>query len=101
MQNQQMNQVSMQSPPPAITAKDLQYLKDALSWELLAFKKFHFLSQQATNPSIKQALNKAGKMHQDHYQRLLSHLQVNNNTVLAGMQSMQQNMTQNQQQNLQ
>lgn len=95
MQNQQMNQSMMQSPPPAITSKDLQYLKDALSWELLAFKKFHFLAQQATNPNIKQALEKAGQMHQNHYQKLLSHLQVNNNTVLASMQTMQQNEQQN------
>ncbi|AZU62143.1 ferritin-like domain-containing protein [Neobacillus mesonae] len=95
MQNQQMNQSMMQSPPPAITSKDLQYLKDALSWELLAFKKFHFLAQQATNPNIKQALEKAGQMHQNHYQKLLSHLQVNNNTVLASMQTMQQNQQQN------
>ncbi|MED4206368.1 ferritin-like domain-containing protein [Neobacillus mesonae] len=95
MQNQQMNQSMMQSPPPAITSKDLQYLKDALSWELLAFKKFHFLAQQATNPNIKQALEKAGQMHQNHYQKLLSHLQVNNNTILASMQTMQQNQQQN------
>ncbi|WP_066398657.1 ferritin-like domain-containing protein [Neobacillus mesonae] len=95
MQNQQMNQSMMQSPPPAITSKDLQYLKDALSWELLAFKKFHFLAQQATNPNIKQVLEKAGQMHQNHYQKLLSHLQVNNNTVLASMQTMQQNQQQN------
>ncbi|WP_286232078.1 ferritin-like domain-containing protein [Neobacillus mesonae] len=95
MQNQQMNQSMMQSPPPAITSKDLQYLKDALSWELLAFKKFHFLAQQSTNPNIKQALEKAGQMHQNHYQKLLSHLQVNNNTVLASMQTMQQNQQQN------
>ncbi|MBL4950705.1 ferritin-like domain-containing protein [Neobacillus sp. OS1-32] len=95
MQNQQMNQMQMQSPPPAVTTKDLQYLKDALSWELLAFKKFHFLAQQATDEDIKQALDNAGKMHQNHYQRLLTHLQVNNNQVLAGMQNMQQNQQQN------
>lgn len=89
MQNQQINQAKMQSPPPAITSKDLQYLKDALSWELLAFKKFHFLAQHATNPNIKQALDKAGQMHQNHYQRLLTHLQVNNNAVMANMQQMQ------------
>lgn len=85
MQSQQANQVTMQSPPPAITTKDLQYIKDALSWELLAFKKFHFMAEQVTNMEIKQALDKAGQMHQNHYQRLLSHLQVNNNTVLASM----------------
>lgn len=86
----QMNQAPIPTPPPAITTKDLMYLKDAMSWELLAFKKFHFLAEHATNPQIKQALDKVGRMHQDHFQRLLNHLQVDNNTVLASMPNTQQ-----------
>ncbi|MGG3467049.1 ferritin-like domain-containing protein [Neobacillus pocheonensis] len=86
----QNNQVPIPSPPRAITTKDLSYLKDALSWELLAFKKFHFLAQHATNPQFKQALDKAGQMHQNHYQRLLTHLQVNNNAALASLPNTQQ-----------
>jgi hypothetical protein len=70
-------------PPRVITTKDCSYLKDALSWELLAFKKFHFFAQQATDPQVKQALEKAGQMHQRHYQTLLTHLQVDNNTAMA------------------
>ncbi|NGQ95211.1 ferritin-like domain-containing protein [Brevibacillus sp. SYP-B805] len=76
---------SMQVPPRVITNKDLLYLKDALSWELNAFKKFHFFAQQASDPQIKQALDKAGQMHQRHYQKLLTHLQVNNNQAMAGV----------------
>lgn len=64
-------------PPRVITTKDLLYLKDALSWELLAMKKFHFYAQQTTNSEIKSAFERAGKMHQQHYEKLLSHLQVN------------------------
>jgi hypothetical protein len=75
----------MQAPPRVITTKDLLYLKDALSWELNAFKKFHFFAQQATDPQIKQALDKAGQMHQRHYQKLLTHLQVNNNQAMAAV----------------
>ncbi|WP_412176653.1 ferritin-like domain-containing protein [Bacillus sp. T3] len=84
------NQAQMQTPPTAITTKDLDYIKDALSWELLAFKKFHHLASQVQNNEIKQALEKAGQMHQNHYQKILSHLQVDNNTALANMPSMQQ-----------
>lgn len=87
MQNQQ---VPIPNPPRAITTKDLLYIKDALSWELLASKKFHFMAQQATNQDIKQALDKAGMMHQNHYQRLLNHLQVDNNTALAQLPNTQQ-----------
>ena len=86
----QTNQVPIPNPPPAITTKDLSYIKDALSWELLAFKKFHFLAQSATNPQFKQALDKAGQMHQNHYQRLLTHLQVDNNSILASLPKTQQ-----------
>ena len=86
----QNNQSQVQNPPRAITTKDALYLKDALSWELLAFKKFHYLSQQVNNQEIKQALDKAGRMHQNHFQKLLTHLSVNNNTVLANYSNQQQ-----------
>lgn len=76
-------QVPNPYPPRAITTKDLLYLKDALSWELLAMKKFHFYSQQVTNSEIKNAFEKAGQMHQHHYEKLLSHLQVNNASAIS------------------
>lgn len=79
----QQAQVPIPEPPRVITTKDSSYLKDALSWELLAFKKFHFFAQQATDPQVKQALEKAGQMHQRHYQTLLAHLQVDNNAAMA------------------
>lgn len=78
-----VQQVPIPAPPRVITTKDLAYLKDALSWELLAFKKFHFLAQQAVNPQVKQVLEKAGQMHQRHYQKLLTHLKVDNNKAMA------------------
>ena len=79
------------NPPRAISTKDSLYLKDALSWELSAFKKFHFLAEQAQDPEIKQALDNAGRMHQNHYQRILTHLQVDNNTAMANMPNQNQN----------
>jgi hypothetical protein len=90
----QNNQPPIPNPPRAITTKDILYLKDALSWELLAFKKFHFMANQLQNPQLKEALNKAGQMHQNHYQRLLTHLQVDNNTALANLPNTQQQQQQ-------
>jgi hypothetical protein len=86
----QNNQPPIPNPPRAITTKDVLYIKDALSWELLAFKKFHFMANHIQNPQLKDALNKAGQMHQNHFQRLLTHLQVDNNTVLANLPNTQQ-----------
>jgi hypothetical protein len=85
----QTNQPQIPNPPRAITTKDLLYIKDVLSWELLAFKKFHHLAQQVSDPDIKQTLEKTGQMHQNHYQRLLPHLQVNNNEALANLPNSQ------------
>jgi hypothetical protein len=81
----QQTQVPIPVPPRVITTKDLLYLKDAMSWELVAFKKFHFFAGQVTNPQIKQLLDKTGKMHQQHFQKLLTHLQVDNNAAMASL----------------
>jgi hypothetical protein len=80
-------QIPIPEPPRAITTKDIMYLKDALSWELLAFKKFNDLAKHAENPTIQQALEKAGRMHQDHFNRLLPHLAVNNDQAMANIPS--------------
>ncbi|RCW48088.1 ferritin-like domain-containing protein [Paenibacillus prosopidis] len=77
-QGQQQQQAVMMQPPQVITTKDYQFLKDQLSWELLAMKKCRHYAQESTNPEIKQAIDKAGQMHQRHYQLLLKHLQNNN-----------------------
>jgi hypothetical protein len=93
MSSAPFSQAPIPEPPKVITAKDLNYVKDALSWELVAFKKLHFFAQQATDPDVKQALEKAGQMHQRHYQTLLGHLQNNNTAVMAALpqtQSQQQ-----------
>ncbi|PLT35421.1 ferritin-like domain-containing protein [Bacillus sp. V5-8f] len=78
------------NPPRAITTKDLLYLKDALSWELLAFKKFSFYAKQVNNPVFKEAFDSAGRMHQNHFKKLLTHLQINNDEVMAEIPSPKQ-----------
>lgn len=91
-------QVPIPEPPRVITTKDMSYLKDALSWELNAFKKLHAFAQQATDPEVKQCLDKIGRMHQQHYQKLLTHLQHNNSSVMSAIPQMQSQQQQPQMQ---
>ncbi len=70
----------MDQPPNVITTKDLAYLKDALSWELLAMKKcHHFATSHCSDPELQNQLNGVGQMHQRHYDRLLQYVQSNPN----------------------
>lgn len=73
------NPQSFMSSPPVMTTKDLSYVNDMLSWNLLAMKKAHFAAQNCQDPEIKSALDSYGQMHQRHYQTILSHLQSPNN----------------------
>lgn len=57
-----------------LSDKELHYIKDFLSWELLAMKKCNAAAQACTNPQIQNALKQTGQKHQRHYETLLSHL---------------------------
>lgn len=65
----------MPQPPNVLSRKDELYVTDMLSWNLTAMKKCHFYANQCQDNDIKQALNKAGQMHQRHYEQLLQQLQ--------------------------
>ena len=71
-QNQQQGFIS--EPPQVISNKDHLYINDMLSWNLLATKKAYFYAENCQDPEIKEAITKAGQMHQHHYERLLTHL---------------------------
>ena len=76
MQQQNMQQQAiMQQPPKIVTTKDQLYLTDMLSWNLLAMKKAHFYASQCQNQEIKNQLDHVGQMHNQHYQKILTHLQ--------------------------
>lgn len=77
-------------PPQVITTKDHLYLKDQLSWELIAMKKCRHFAQECTHAEIRQAIDKAGQMHQRHYTLLLKHLQNNNTAEMQKVQQLQQ-----------
>jgi hypothetical protein len=86
MQQQNMQQQAMmQQPPSIVTVKDQLYLTDMLSWNLLAMKKAHFYASQCQNQQIKNQLDQVGKMHHQHYQKILNHLQ-NQQQPSAGSQ---------------
>ncbi|WP_198507861.1 hypothetical protein [Bacillus sp. FJAT-45037] len=85
-QSEQTGQIPYQEPPKMITTKDHLYLNDMLSWNLLAMKKAHFFAQQCQDQEIKQAIEKAGMMHQQHYETILSHLQPNQQQQTMPMQ---------------
>lgn len=67
----------MKEPPQVLTTKDVSYLQDALSWELLAAKKCAHWSSEAQDPAIKDALARTGQMHHRHYDLLLAQLDPN------------------------
>ena len=81
-QNQQ--QVTFQQPPAVISTKDALYLTDMLSWNLIAMKKAHFFAKQCHDPEISAVLNKVGKMHQKHYQTVLTHLNTTSSQQSIG-----------------
>lgn len=73
LQNQFQQGQVMPEPPRMISTKDHLYLQDAMNWELTSMKKcFHF-SKMAVDPEVKAALDRAGQLHMNHYQRLLNH----------------------------
>ncbi|MBA4493709.1 hypothetical protein ACFO25_04860 [Paenactinomyces guangxiensis] len=58
-----------------ISSKDLNYLVDELSWELLAMKKCYHYARECQDPQIAQMIDRVGQMHQQHYETILSQLQ--------------------------
>jgi hypothetical protein len=84
-QSQTMQPALMQTPPQVITVKDCQYLKDMLSWEMVAMKKCSHFAGECTDPEVRSLIDKAGQMHQRHYTMLLKHLQNNNNAAMQNV----------------
>lgn len=72
--NQNLQQGRMTEPPQVITGKDLNYLKDALSWELDVIKKFNHFAQECQDQKTKSLISRSAQMHLKHYHILLQHL---------------------------
>ncbi|MCC5909600.1 MAG: hypothetical protein JJT76_04085 [Clostridiaceae bacterium] len=56
-----------------IATKELNYLKDFLSWELLSVKKCNQYAQQETNQQRKQLFLDTANIHQQNYMNLLNY----------------------------
>ncbi|QGQ96982.1 hypothetical protein EHS13_19870 [Paenibacillus psychroresistens] len=57
-----------------ITDKELHYVKDFLSWELLAMKKCKDAANQCTDSDLKNLILQTGEKHKQHYQSILAQL---------------------------
>jgi hypothetical protein len=74
-QQSQQNQTQMTSDRSLLSDKELHYIKDFLSWELLAMKKCNDTANRCTDPQIQGAIRQTGQKHLQHFQTLLTHLQ--------------------------
>jgi hypothetical protein len=74
MQQQQSNS-NMTSDRNLLSDKELHYLKDYMSWELLAMKKCQHAAQSCKDPEIQTKIKEIGKVHVQHFETLLKHLQ--------------------------
>lgn len=59
---------------PNMTNKELNYIKDFLSWELLMAKKCSQYSSQEVDPNFKGIFNQAGQTHEQNYLNILNYL---------------------------
>lgn len=55
--------------------KELLYIKDYLSWELLAIKKCNDTANQLQCEQLAGLVRQIGQKHENHYNTILGHLQ--------------------------
>ncbi|MGB8956322.1 MAG: hypothetical protein WCC10_13195 [Tumebacillaceae bacterium] len=79
MQQQQQQQMKQQIQQQyqgmysQLSTKDFNYIKDHLSWELLAAKKCAHYASECQDQQIAQLINQVGHMHERHYNALLQY----------------------------
>jgi hypothetical protein len=67
-----------------LSTKELNYIKDFLTWELLMAKKCKQYADQETIPGFAGSFNQAGQLHQQNYMNLVTYLE-NINPNKGGM----------------
>lgn len=72
MPMQQQN--NMTADRSLLSDKELLYMKDFLSWELLAVKKCKDAADACTDPQIRSLINEVGQKHIAHYESILTEL---------------------------
>jgi hypothetical protein len=74
-QQSQANQAETTDDRSMLTDKELHYLKDFMSWELLAMKKCGDAVNRCEDIAIQQLFRDAGKKHTANFNTLLVQLQ--------------------------
>lgn len=69
-----------------LSTKELNYVKDYLSWELLAVKKCYNYASQESNTEDQKIFFDAVKVHQNNYMNLLNYIQQFNNQQGGNLQ---------------
>lgn len=67
-----------------LSTKELNYIKDFLTWELLMAKKCKQYADQETTPGFGEIFTQAAQLHQQNYLNLVSYLE-NVNPNKGGM----------------
>ena len=57
-----------------ISSKELNYISDILSWELLSAKKCYFYSQQEPNAPQTKSITESAAVHAQNYNDLLGYI---------------------------
>ena len=68
-------QESLTTDRSLIAAKELSYLTDFMSWELLAMKKCKEAAAGVMDKQLAAPIEEAGRRHEQHYNAILQHLQ--------------------------
>lgn len=56
-----------------LSTKEVNYLKDHLSWELAAVKRCYNYAQECQDQKFTQLLHEVGKIHQENFTDLLNY----------------------------
>lgn len=57
-----------------LTLRELNYMEEQINREQLMVKKFRMYADYCTDPQLKQKCEEIASKHQDHYLRLINHL---------------------------
>lgn len=74
-QQNQQNQPQMTADRNKLTDKELNYVKDFMSWELLAMKKCKDNANRCVDKDIQTLINQIGQKHLQHFESLLTLVQ--------------------------
>lgn len=61
----------MKEVPNIISTKDLSYIKDMLSWNLVMAKKSKEYLKLVSDKDVKELLKRVNEVHKSHYEMLL------------------------------